>query len=284
MPKTVYSDRDRLTSKELAKYKENMAQLQSARVELKAALGKIDYIRVFTEPRSGGGLRSKFWGMNQDIASDVADILQEELPESLVRVETNVSGPRDVSVTVNMPGILDRRNNSLIKMKQAIDQGEVFEASKEDFNSLVKELISAMADDIIENYDANFEEWVEYGYDSPNAEVEELIEKIGAIDEKKWMRIQGSTLLGLVKQEFKSRKMKEVNNGSIIELTRQPKGPTVGSLIKMLQKFKPEMALTFSAEIEAGRGARYADPAEFRVSSEEGKVHIHVWGDETDSD
>lgn len=62
MPKTVFSQRDPLTEKELKAYERNKRTARKIRTEFLKNHKQFSYIKVFTEARANGKCRTKFWG------------------------------------------------------------------------------------------------------------------------------------------------------------------------------------------------------------------------------
>ena len=52
------------------------------------------------------------------------------------------------------------------------------------FESKAEEVLTAMENDMLENFDS-YDDWVEYGSDSPSREVEDLTDDLVALDPKK---------------------------------------------------------------------------------------------------
>lgn len=65
MPKTITSERNKLTSSERKVYKNNLRFIQTIRNCFLKDNPNFDYIRVFTEAQTGGKCRTKFWGVNK---------------------------------------------------------------------------------------------------------------------------------------------------------------------------------------------------------------------------
>jgi hypothetical protein len=86
MSKTINSSRDQLTPKEQKIYKTNLKKAQSIRKDLKASLKSLRYGKVYTEARSGGGCRTKFWLVNQNTSKRISNYVKKHYPEVEVKV------------------------------------------------------------------------------------------------------------------------------------------------------------------------------------------------------